>query len=120
VKTAMLIKDGVPLVSTVLCAGGFVARLIGLLGRRGLGSDRAMYLTPCGGIHSCFMRFELDLIFVDADLRVVRIVRKVKPWRCVSGGRGARGVIELEAGWLADDAVAVKDQLRLDYLRRLE
>lgn len=57
------------------------------------------------------MRFALDLLFLDTELRVVKIVRNIRPWQMASGGPGAHSVVELATGWLPADAVASGDQL---------
>jgi len=110
-KTAALIKDGVILIPHVELATRWWQRMRGLLGRRGLPPQHAMYLAPAPSIHTFFMRFAIDLIFVTRELRVIRIVRGVRPFRLVSGGLRAHGVIELESGWLPADAVAVGERL---------
>lgn len=74
-------------------------RAWGLMGRAPLGRGRGLFLAPCPSIHTFFMRFDLDLIFVSRDLRVVRIVPSVAPWRMAWGGQGAWAVLELQAGW---------------------
>ncbi len=74
-------------------------RFRGLMAQPPPGSGRGLFLAPCGSIHTCFMRFDLDLVFVSRAGRVVRVVRSVKPWRIAWGGRGAWGVLELQAGW---------------------
>jgi len=59
------------------------------------------------------MRFALDLLFLDCDGRVVRLVRAVQPWRFfVAGGACAASVIEVAAGWLPPDAVVLGDRLQ--------
>ncbi len=75
------------------------SRMRGLLGRTGLEKDHALYIKPCNSIHTFFMRFELDLIFLDKNLKVVRIVRNVAPNKMVMGGKHAASVIEMESGW---------------------
>lgn len=77
-----------------------IRRMVGLLGRRGLGPGQALHIVPCGSVHTLFMRFMLDLVFLDDSGRVVRCMRGVPPWRMVFGGRGARSVLELGSGWL--------------------
>lgn len=109
----MLGPDGRVLIARADIASGFVSRAIGLMGRRGMGPGRALYLTPCSSVHTGFMRFPLDLVFLDASLRVVRIVRGLDPWRAALGGAGARGVLEVESGWLPAEVVRVGDALRL-------
>lgn len=110
-KTRSLQKDGRTLIPRVEMATRWWQRMRGLLGRQGLGSRRAMYLAPAPSIHTFFMRFTIDLVFVTRQLRVVRLVRNVPPFRFVSGGLKAHGVFEIESGWFPADAVAVGDCL---------
>jgi uncharacterized membrane protein (UPF0127 family) len=102
---------GGPTILTVERASSIRARMKGLLGRRALGPGRAMHIIPCSSVHTCFMCFALDLIFLDRANRVVRIRRDVKPWRIVWGGRRAHSVLELEAGWLSEEAAGVGAQV---------
>ena len=76
-----------------------------------LTAGAALWIVPCPSIPMFGMRFALDLLFLDASLRVVKVVRHVRPWRMASGGPGAHSVVELATGWLAEDAVAPGDQL---------
>ncbi len=71
-----------------------LARLRGLIGRR---EPRPLLLAPARSVHTCFMRFPIDVVFLDADLRVLRVARELPPWRLASA-RGARAVLELPAG----------------------
>lgn len=88
-------------------------RMRGLLGRGGLAPGCGMYLAPAGSIHTWCMRFDLDLVFLSRELRVVRLVRGVRPFRMVFGGRGARGVVEVAAGWLDGDALRIGDAVEI-------
>jgi uncharacterized membrane protein (UPF0127 family) len=69
----------------------------GLLGRNGLDASAAMMLAPCAAVHTAFMRFALDVVFVDRTGRVRKIVRGLEPWR-MSASLGAYAAIELAAG----------------------
>jgi len=69
----------------------------GLLGRNGLDASAAMMLAPCAAVHTAFMRFALDVVFVDRMGRVLKIVRRLEPWR-LSASFGAYAAIELAAG----------------------
>ena len=73
------------------------ARLRGLLGRSGLSSGEGMLLRPASSIHTAFMRFAIDAVFVDPADRVVKVAAEVRPWR-IAASRGARAVLELPAG----------------------
>ena len=74
-----------------------LVRMRGLLGRRDLRSDEGILLEPAGTIHTFFMRFPIDAVFLDRDGRVLRVVESMPPWR-MAGARHARAVLELRAG----------------------
>ena len=99
----------------VVCARAEVAdnlfkRLRGLLGRASLPSGDGMLFRGESSIHSAFMRFRFDAVFMDRELRVVGIAEDIPPWRARSA-RGARNILELTAGEIARTGVAVGDQL---------
>jgi uncharacterized protein len=72
-------------------------RLRGLLGRKELPADEGLLLSPSWSVHTWFMRFPIDVVYLDSDLTVLGIRESVKPWR-MTGWRGARSVLELPAG----------------------
>ena len=72
-------------------------RMRGLLGRRSLEPGEGILLRPAGSIHTAFMRFAIDAVFVDREGTVVRVVDSIPPWR-TAGARGAKAVVELPAG----------------------
>jgi uncharacterized membrane protein (UPF0127 family)/CheY-like chemotaxis protein len=99
-----------------LCVGALadrpLPRMVGLMGRRGLPAGEGLLLSPAPGIHTAFMRFPIDALFLDADLRVVDIVERMRPWRMASRRR-ARAVLELAAGECARRGVRIGDRLGL-------
>jgi uncharacterized membrane protein (UPF0127 family) len=88
------------------------ARRKGLLGRDGLGASCALVLAPCAAIHTMFMRFDIDAVFVDDDGRAVKVVRNLVPWR-IAANASAHAVVEFPAGTLRDADVTVGDRLYL-------
>lgn len=77
----------------------FVQRAKGLIGRRALAPGEGLLILRCNAIHTCFMRFAIDAVFLDRADRVVRVVRNIRPWRLfVFGGWRAVKVLELAAG----------------------
>jgi uncharacterized membrane protein (UPF0127 family) len=72
-------------------------RLRGLLGPKGLESGEGILLRPAPAIHTWFMRFPIDAVFVDRDLTVLKIAPDLPPWR-MARCKGARAVLELPAG----------------------
>jgi uncharacterized membrane protein (UPF0127 family) len=99
-----------------LCVGELadrpLLRMRGLLGRRGLPAGEGMLLRPAPSIHTAFMRFPIDALFLDRDLRVLEIREQLGPWR-VASERRARAVLELAAGESARCGVQVGDRLAL-------
>ena len=83
----------------------------GLLGRSGLEPASALIIAPCFSIHTMFMRFDIDVVFVD-DGRAVKVVRGMTPWR-IAVDPTAHAVVELPAGSLRDGQVNVGDRLYL-------
>jgi hypothetical protein len=77
-------------------------RMVGLLGRDTLPPGHALHLSPCGSIHTCGMRFSLDVVFLDGAGTVCRVFRDVRPLRVCSGGRGARSALEMAHGWAGE------------------
>ncbi len=82
---------------TIHRAQSFGARLGGLLVRAPLREDEALYLLPCASVHTAFMRYAIDVVFVDRSGQVLKVVARLKPWR-MAWCPGAHGALELRAG----------------------
>jgi uncharacterized membrane protein (UPF0127 family) len=89
-----------------------LTRLKGLLGRAGLGPGEGLLIRPTSAIHTCFMRFPVDAVFLDRDLVVLRAVSDLRAWR-FAACRGARAVLELSAGEIWRRGIRPGDRLRL-------
>jgi uncharacterized protein len=87
-----------------------VSRMRGLLGRSELRPGEGLLLRPASAIHTWFMRFPIDAVFLDRDWRVVGIADDVRPWRARSR-RGAKAVLELPAGESARRGLQLGDLL---------
>ena len=90
-------EDGRVVCEQLLVAARPLRRMRGLLGRSSLPPGEGMLLRPAGSVHTFFMRFPIDVVFLDDYLRVVAIARDIPPWRMVARS-GARSVLELAAG----------------------
>jgi len=84
----------------------------GLLGRDGLPSSSALVLAPCVAIHTMFMRFDIDAVFVDGDGRAVKVVRDLTPWR-IAVQPFAHAVVEFPGGSLREGTINIGDRLYL-------
>ena len=82
----------------------------GLLGRDHLDASAALMLEPCAAVHTAFMRFHLDLVFVNRGGYTVKIVEDVPPWRIALSTR-AHAVIEMAAGSLRGLDLLLGDRL---------
>jgi uncharacterized protein len=89
------------------------ARMRGLLGRDDLPRGEGVLLRPAGSIHTFFMRFPIDVVFLDDDRCVMTIEREVGPWRTVSERRAA-AVLELPGGEC--DRIAIREGVQLDFV----
>lgn len=91
-------------------ANTFFTRLRGLLGRDGLPEGHGLLLSPCAAIHCSGMKFTIDAVFLDGEFRVLRVAQHLAP-----GGKaaqkGAKHVLELQAGRAAAAGLAVGQQL---------
>jgi uncharacterized protein len=113
-RTPMTMRDAQ---GTVVCERCKLAdrphtRLRGLLGRRELAAGEGLLLRPSPSIHTWFMRFRIDVVFLDRDLRVLDVLPDLGPWR-VAGRRGTRAVLELASGEAARRSVRPGDTLHL-------
>ena len=72
-------------------------RMRGLLGRDELPAGEGLLLKPAPSVHTCFMRFPIDVVFLDGGMRVLSVSTDLAPWR-FAGKRGTRAVLELAAG----------------------
>jgi uncharacterized protein len=88
------------------------ARMRGLLGRSELPRGEGILLRPAGSIHTFFMRFPIDAVFLDRDGNVLGVEHRMKPWR-TAWRKGAKAVLELPAGEAEREALAPSVRLAL-------
>jgi uncharacterized membrane protein (UPF0127 family) len=110
VRTLRRADDGTVVCAKCELAETFWPKFRGLMGRSSLPADEGMLFRPAGSIHMFFMRFPIDVVFCDRDLRVVKVVRGLKPWR-TAAARRAKVTIELAAGAAA--GLEPGDQLQI-------
>ena len=98
-------------------ADGPLSRMRGLSGRTRLPRGRGMLMRPTWFVHTAFMRFPVDVIFLDRDLTVLAVKEHVQPWR-TAGHLRAHSVLKLAAGESEALALQVGDQLAWGSLPR--
>jgi uncharacterized membrane protein (UPF0127 family) len=108
----LLRSDGGVVCDRCTVADRAPARMKGLLGRKALPPGEGLLLRPAGSVHTAFMRFPIDVVFLDRELTVLEVVPALVPWRA-AGRRGAKAALELAAGEAARRGVAAGDRLVL-------
>jgi uncharacterized protein len=91
------LETGRTIVEALELADGYWSRLVGWQLRRPPASGRGLLLVPCASVHTCLLRFALDLVMFDSTGRVLAVRRGVRPWRVVFAPRNTHAVLEMIA-----------------------
>jgi uncharacterized protein len=94
-------------------AATFFSRLTGLLNRKKLLPGEGLILDPSNSIHSFFMRFSFDAVFLDKENTVVGLLRSFKPFRISPIFLSARITLELPVNTIDVSATAIGDRIRI-------
>ncbi len=108
-------RNNLTLAKNVKLADSFYDRLMGVMFIKEMKGMDALLLSPSNSIHNFFVRFAIDVVFIDKKNRVVKIIREFKPWRMTRIYFTAVKVLELPAGKLIDD-IDVGDELEVRYV----
>lgn len=104
------VKRNCPVADQVMRASSLWERGAGLLALPPLQPGEALWLEPCGSIHTWGMRYAIDVLFLSPDFRVLAVWRDVRPWHIAWAPRGTHIAVELISG-------GAKDVVRGDLLR---
>lgn len=110
-KALLRIADRI-LIDHCWVAEGFFSRFRGLMGRRALPDEEGILFPACNSIHTFFMRFPIDVVFLSQDGRVIEIVEDLPSWRLLLPRTRARHVLELRSHRSRELGIAVGSQLR--------
>ena len=105
---ATLHEKGIELGDDITLAVCLPARMKGLLGKERLLAGKGLLIRPCKGIHTFFMRFPIDAVFLDKNNRIVALIRNLSPNRLTKIYQKATAVLELPAGTI-NPGVSVDD-----------
>lgn len=89
--------EGAPFLD-VLLADSFFTRFAGLMFRKKLPAATGLFLAPCNSVHMCFMRFAIDVVYLDKEYNIVKVVKNLRPWLGLSMCPKAWAVFEMTAG----------------------
>jgi hypothetical protein len=82
-------------------ACSFQSRCLGLLSRDAMAKEEGILMIPGGTIHTLGMRFPIDVVFLNRQMRILGLAEHVRPWRIRVAPKGTRRVLELAAGQIA-------------------
>lgn len=97
------------LAEDAMIANTFFARIKGLLGRKNFEPGQALILKPCDSIHTFFMRFPIDILFVGKDNKVIKAISSLKPFRLTAIYFNATFALELPAGTIQSSSTCRGD-----------
>jgi len=100
---------GQVIATRVKIAEDFRSRSVGLLNRASLDEDEGLLIKPCNSIHTFFMKFPIDVVFLDKKWHVVRTIEKLKPWRLAWAVVRGFMVLEIAGGKLSKVSVKTND-----------
>jgi hypothetical protein len=107
---AVNLTRGTILATNLEVAGSGERRRKGLLGRDGLPPGEGLWIVPCESVHTFFMRFPIDLVYLDKENRIRKVRSAVPAWR-LSACLSAHSIIELPAGTIRATETQRGDQL---------
>jgi len=107
------IERDIVLASIVMVADTSLRRAVGLLGCAHLQREEGIWIKPSSGVHTIGMRFPIDVIGLDKQLRVVRLWPSLKPYRITAIVPSVRTVLELAAGRIVQSGLRLGDQLHI-------
>lgn len=96
-------EKGIILSEKIKIYDSLFMRVKGLMFRKSLEDNSGIIIVPCNSIHTFFMRFNIDVIFLDSENKIVKIVRNLRPWRMTRMYLKAKKVIELNGGELPEN-----------------
>lgn len=103
-------KDNLVL-ENVKLANGFFSKFKGLMGKKRLNISEGLMLLSCNSIHTCFMRFPIDVVFLNIDHEVIAMRKKLRPWRFVNFIKKAYITVEMPEGTIDNKNIEVGDLL---------
>ena len=94
-------------------ANSFFSQAVGLIGRKPISSREGLLLPRCRCIHMCFMRFPIDVIFIDRQNMVVGLVKEIKPFHISPYFSKAQTAIEIAAGRIVQSKTEIADKITI-------
>lgn len=111
--TLTIPEKAVTIGSRIGLADTSLTRLFGLLGKSGLEPGCGILIRPSSGVHTFWMRFSIDVVALDRELRVLKVYPRLPPWRITSVSTKVKSMLELAPGQIEACGIAPGDQLAI-------
>ena len=115
VSRAVHLRSGDVFADRTRVAVSFGQRLRGLIGQGSLGEGEGLYIPRCSSIHTFFMRFPIDVVFLDGENRVLRTIQGMRPFRVALGPGKTKNVLEMRSGTMARKDCRSGDVIEIEY-----
>jgi uncharacterized protein len=99
------------LANMLMVADSFLRSLVGLMGRPGLDAGHGLWIVPCQSVHTFWMRFPIDVIFLDEHRKVIHLAENLRPFRISRHLPNARSVIELPVSSIKATGTQIGDEI---------
>lgn len=95
-------------------ADSFFSRLAGLMFQKKLPQATGLLLAPCNSVHMCFMTFPIDVVYLDKEFKIIKVVKNLRPWIGLSMCSRAWATLELASGEADRCRLEAGKKLRMD------
>lgn len=97
----------------VIVANSFLKRLKGLMFTKELSPDSSMYISPCGQIHTFFMNYNIDVLYLDKNNIILDVDENIRPGKIGKKVKNAAAVIELQGGKIKKSSIKVGHEIKI-------
>lgn len=105
------------IVEKLQIADNFWQRLKGLIGKKEFKDGEGLYLTPCSSVHSFWMRFPIDVVYLDKESKVIYIIENMKPCQMGKVIKRAASVLELPTNTIKNSGTSINDKLLIERVK---
>jgi uncharacterized membrane protein (UPF0127 family) len=102
--------------SKINVATSIIDRTKGLMFSKNMNGQDGLLIRSCNSVHTCFMHYPIDIVFLDKNEKVVKCVKNKKPWRFTLFYLRASSTLELPVGAIEQFEINDEDQLRVEYV----
>lgn len=113
-KKAVLRKNGKTVLNKIEIADNFFTRFRGLMFRKSIPADYGLLIKPCNQIHMFNMRFPLDVVYISANKKIVKIEKNVQPGVVCKTVKNAKSVLEINSGTADEAGLSEGDELTFE------